>query len=140
MVRNWEQIKKNEKGHASIVEGITADLPSLLYTHKLFSKAASVGLDPGSREEAFDRLEAAVMRARASTTDDLDANLGQLLAAAVALGRAAGLDAESALRGWAARYRAHFEAMERLALDRGLDLASLDEASVAALWLEAAPG
>jgi tetrapyrrole methylase family protein/MazG family protein len=139
VVRNWEQIKKDEKGHESIVEGITQDLPSLLYTHKLFSKAASVGLDPGSRVEAFDRLEAAVTRARASTTDDLDANLGQLLAAAVALGRAAGLDAESALRGWAARYRRRFEAMERLALDRGLDLASLDEASVAALWLEASP-
>jgi tetrapyrrole methylase family protein/MazG family protein len=137
VVRNWEQIKKDEKGHASIVEGITEGLPSLLYTNKLFGKAASVGLDPGSREEAFGRLEAAVTRARASTADDLDANLGQLLAAAVALGRAAGLDAESALRGWAARYRVHFEAMERLALDRGLDLASLDAVSVAALWLEA---
>jgi uncharacterized protein YabN with tetrapyrrole methylase and pyrophosphatase domain len=77
---------------------------------------------------------------RASTTDvDLDASLAQVLAAAVALGRASGFDAESALRGWAARYRARFEAMEQLALDRGLDLASLDHASVVALWLEAAP-
>jgi tetrapyrrole methylase family protein / MazG family protein len=138
VVRNWEQIKKAELGHASIVEGTTDALPSLLYTHKLFSKAASVGLDPGSREEALDRLELAIARARETPTDDLDASLGQLLAAAVAWGRAAGFDAESALRGWAARYRARFEAIEQLALDRGLDLASLDQASVAALWIEAA--
>jgi tetrapyrrole methylase family protein/MazG family protein len=53
------------------------------------------------------------------------------------LARAIGVDAESALRGWSARYRARFEAMERLASERGLDLPSLDDASVAALWLEA---
>ena len=52
--------------------------------------------------------------------------------------RAGGIDAESALRGWAARYRRRFEAMERLAIDRDVDLAALDEAGVAALWLEAA--
>jgi tetrapyrrole methylase family protein/MazG family protein len=138
VVRNWEQIKKDEKGHTSIVEGITDGLPALLYTHKLFSKAASVGLDPGTRGEALDRLESAVARTRSSATEtDLDANLAQLLAAAVVVARASGLDAESALRAWAARYRAHFEAMEQLAIDRGVDLASLDPAAVAALWLEA---
>jgi tetrapyrrole methylase family protein/MazG family protein len=137
IVSNWEQIKKAEKGASSIVEGITEGLPSLLYTHKLFSKAASVGLDPGSLGEALDRVEAAVERLRADDPD-LEADLAQLLAAAVVVARASGVDAESALRGWAARYRARFEAMERLALQRGLDLAALDEVGVAALWLEAA--
>jgi tetrapyrrole methylase family protein/MazG family protein len=59
------------------------------------------------------------------------------LAAAVVVARAGGVDAESALRGWAATYRRRFEAMEHLALDRDLDLAALDPAGVAALWLEA---
>ena len=45
VMRNWEQIKKEEKGTTSIVDGITPGLPSLLYTHKLFRKAASVGLE-----------------------------------------------------------------------------------------------
>jgi tetrapyrrole methylase family protein/MazG family protein len=52
--------------------------------------------------------------------------------------RAGGVDAESALRGWAATYRRRFEAMEHLALERDLDLAALDPGGVAALWLEAA--
>jgi tetrapyrrole methylase family protein / MazG family protein len=137
VMRNWEQIKKDEKGTTSIVEGITPGLPSLLYTHKLFRKAASVGLDPGGLGEALDRIDTAVARLRAGG-DDLEADLAQVLAAAVVVARAGGVDAESALRGWAATYRRRFEAMEHLALDRDLDLSALDPAGVAALWLESA--
>ena len=141
VMRNWEQIKKEEKGTTSIVSGITPGLPALLYTHKLFRKAASVGLDPGDRAEALDRIDAAVDRIRERSDDvegDIEQDLAVLLAAAVVLARAGGVDAESALRGWAARYRARFEAMEQLAIARDLDLASLDPPAVAALWLEAA--
>jgi tetrapyrrole methylase family protein / MazG family protein len=138
VMRNWEQIKKDEKGTTSIVEGITPGLPSLLYTHKLFRKAASVGLDPGDLGEALDRIDVAIGRLRAGG-DDLEADLAQVLAAAVVVARAGGVDAESALRGWAATYRRRFEAMERLAAARDLDLAALDPAGVAALWLEAVP-
>ena len=137
VVRNWEQIKKDEKGTTSIVEGITEGLPSLLYTNKLFRKAASLGLDPGSLDEALDRIDTAVERLRAGDPD-LEADLAQVLAAAVVIAHAGNIDAESALRGWAARYRRRFEAMEHLAAARDLDLAALDQAGVAALWLEAA--
>ena len=138
VMRNWEQIKKVEKGTTSIVSGITPGLPSLIYTHKLFRKAASVGLDPGGLDEALDRIDAAVAGLRAAEDDATsEAELAKLLAASVVVARAGGVDAESALRGWAARYREHFEAMERLAIDRDLDLAALDPAAVAALWLEA---
>jgi tetrapyrrole methylase family protein/MazG family protein len=136
VVRNWEQIKLAEKGTTSLVEGITPGLPSLLYTNKLFRKAASIGLDPGDADEALDRIDAAVASVRAGerTADDA---LAQLLAAAVVLARASGIDAESALRHWAARYRERFQAMECLAAARGVDLAASDPATVAALWLEA---
>jgi tetrapyrrole methylase family protein/MazG family protein len=136
VVKNWEQIKLGEKGTTSLVEGITPGLPSLLYTTKLFRKAASIGLDPGNADEAIDRIDLALTRLRAEDLELEDA-LAQVLAAAVVLARAGGVDAESALRGWAARYRERFQAMERLAADRGLALATLDPAAVTALWLEA---
>jgi tetrapyrrole methylase family protein / MazG family protein len=136
VMRNWEQIKKVEKGTTSIVEGITPGLPSLLYTHKLFRKGASIGLDPGDLGEALDRIDIAVARLRAGG-DDLEADLAQVLAAAVVVARTGGVDAESALRGWAATYRRRFEAMEQLAQSRDLDLAALDPGRVAGLWLEA---
>jgi tetrapyrrole methylase family protein/MazG family protein len=137
VMRNWEQAKLAEKGTASLVEGITPGLPSLLYTNKLFRKAASIGLEPGDLAEALDRVDLAVARMRASDAT-LEADLAQLLAAAVVVARAGGVDAESALRGWAARYRARFQSMERLAAERAVDLGRADPATVVALWLEAA--
>jgi tetrapyrrole methylase family protein / MazG family protein len=140
VMRNWEQIKKDERGASSIVDGITPGLPSLLYVHKLFRKAASVGLDPAGAGDARGRLDGAVAQLR--TTDEVEeveAALGDLLAAAVVLARGAGIDAESVLRGWAARFRDRFRAMEALAATRRLDLVSLDAAAVESLWTEAAP-
>jgi uncharacterized protein YabN with tetrapyrrole methylase and pyrophosphatase domain len=135
-MRNWEQIKKDEKGGTSIVAGITPGLPSLLYAHKLMRKAASVGLDPGGRDDALRRLDAVLVELRTGGDLDLETQLGDLLAAAVVLARSGGVDAESALRGWAVRFRRRFEAMERLAEARQLELPALTPAAVAALWIE----
>jgi tetrapyrrole methylase family protein/MazG family protein len=123
VLRNWEQIKKEEKGTTSIVAGITPGLPSLLYTHKLFRKAASVGLDIDDVDAALDRLDAALVALRAG--DGVEAQLAQVLAASVIVARAGGVDAESALRGWAADYRRRFEAAERDADAQGVDIPTL---------------
>jgi tetrapyrrole methylase family protein/MazG family protein len=136
VMRNWEQIKKDEKGVSSIVTGITPGLPSLLYAHKLLRKAASVGLDPGGRDEALARLDAVLAELRAGGDRDLETQLGDLLAAAIVLARSGGVDAESALRGWAVRFRRRFEAMERRAEAQQLELAALPPDVVAVLWAE----
>src|SRR5262249_52472840 len=52
VIANWERIKKDERGHDSLVEGITPGLPALLHVQKLFRKAAAVGLEPGVMELA----------------------------------------------------------------------------------------
>jgi tetrapyrrole methylase family protein/MazG family protein len=109
---NWEQIKKEEKGTTSVVEGITPGLPSLLYTHKLLRKAASIGIDPGDMATALDRIDSssAALRTGAAEPEEV---LGELLAATVVLARDLGVDTESALRGWAARFRDEVAAQER---------------------------
>lgn len=138
VLRNWEQIKKGEKGTTSLVEGITPGLPSLLYTHKLFRKAATVNLDPGGIVDALDRIDAAVAAMRANDAD-IEAALAEVLVGAVIVAREGGVDAESALRAWAAAYRDRFRAMERLAEADGVDLATADEPTVRALWDSATP-
>ena len=138
VMASWEQIKKEEKGAASIVAGITPGLPSLLYAHKLMRKAASVGLDPGDVDASLERVDAAVASLRSAAGPDEETALGELLAASVALARGLGVDTESALRGWSARFRSRFERMEQLATDRGLDLHALAPDDVQALWEEVA--
>src|SRR5690606_31403318 len=41
----WEQLKQAEKGRASVMDGIPAALPALLYAAKVQKKAASQGVD-----------------------------------------------------------------------------------------------
>ena len=120
VMRNWEQIKKDEKGATSVMDGLTPGLPSLLYTHKMFRKAAAAGLDPGSLDDALDRIDAALAGLRTHEDAQLEAQLAEVLAASVIVARVGGVDAESALRGWAADYRRRFEAVERDAAARGV--------------------
>jgi tetrapyrrole methylase family protein / MazG family protein len=100
VVRNWEQIKKEEKGRASVFDGIPGTLPSLLYAAKVQRKAASLGVDPDPP----------------STVDvaDLvgDEAVGDVLYAVVAAARRAGVDPEAALRGATARARDAAAALE----------------------------
>jgi tetrapyrrole methylase family protein/MazG family protein len=137
VMTNWEQIKKAERGSDSIVDSISPGLPSLLYAHKLYRKAASVGLDPGTDGEALDRAALAIDALRDAGTGATEAALGDLLGAAVVLARARGVDAESSLRAWSARFRDRFVRMEQLAREQSVDLAAAPDDRVAALWVEA---
>jgi XTP/dITP diphosphohydrolase len=85
-VRNWEQIKKAEKGRSSVMEGIPGDLPALLYAHKVLRKAATIGVE----------VEPLA----------LTGELGDQLLRLVDAARRAELDPEAALRAAAARVRA----------------------------------
>jgi tetrapyrrole methylase family protein/MazG family protein len=104
VVSNWEQIKRDEKGRTSIMDGIGEGLPSLLYAHKVQRKAASVGLEP--------------------VAGDSD-GLGAELFALVDRCRRAQVDPEAALRATAARFRDRFQAAEAAAAARGVDIAEV---------------
>jgi tetrapyrrole methylase family protein/MazG family protein len=120
VIRNWEQIKKAEKGHSSLMEGVSGDLPSLLYAHKVQRKAASLGLDWDQPDQAG--------------PDPGHAEVGLVLFSAVDWARRLGVDPEAALRGTAGAFRRRFEAMEAAAADEGTDLAALTPEELAARW------
>ncbi|HEX3623056.1 MAG TPA: MazG family protein, partial [Acidimicrobiales bacterium] len=107
VVSNWEQIKRDEKGRTSLMDGIGEGLPSLLYAHKVQRKAASVGLEP-------------VLAAD-------DEGVGAALFALVDQARRAGVDPEAALRATAAGFRTRFVAAEALAAKLGVDIATVWE-------------
>lgn len=76
---NWEAIKREQKGRASVMDGIPPGLPALLFADKVIHKARSVGVVPD--------VDAATVAGR--------------LYEAVRDAQAAGLDAESELREFA---------------------------------------
>jgi tetrapyrrole methylase family protein/MazG family protein len=142
VMTNWEELKKREKGRASIMDGIPGDLPSLLYAHKIQRKAASVGFDwddlagtlPKIEEEAAELASAVAIHGPGS--EEAREELGDLLFSAVNAARHAGVDPETALREATAKFRRRFVAVEALAAERGVELAALDLAALDQLWDE----
>jgi tetrapyrrole methylase family protein/MazG family protein len=130
VVRNWEQIKKAEKGHSSLMDGISGDLPALLYAHKVQRKAASVGLEWADRGTGSELADAVA----AYTALPGHHELGQLLFAVVDAARRQGVDPEAALRGVSAGFRERFVALEGRADADGLDLARATPQELRRLW------
>ena len=105
---NWEQLKAEEKGRSSAVQGVPLDQPALSLAEKLFKRAGNAGLDvtvPQLPQELRQRFE----------NPDVDAQqqVGELLLAVVGLARQLGVDPEAALRGEARGLRGeilHLEA------------------------------
>jgi tetrapyrrole methylase family protein/MazG family protein len=126
-VPDWEELKKAEKGRASVMDGVPGNLPSLLYAFKLQNKAASVGFDWKNAagawvkiHEELDELDAALAGAGPGGPNAVYDELGDVLFSVVNVARHLGLDPESALREAAAKFRRRFVAMEALAGERGV--------------------
>lgn len=141
VITNWEQIKKAERASESLVDSISPGLPSLLYAHKLYRKAAAVGLEPQPERDGFAAM-AAALDALAASAGPVEAEraLGALLAGAVVAARARGVDAESSLRGWSGRFRDRFLRMEGLATAAGVDLGATTPEIASGLWAAADEG
>lgn len=97
----WEEIKKVEKGRASVLDGIPSGLPALALAAKVLRKASSV---PGG---------GAVLDAVATEEGaGAEAAVGERLLADVAAASALGVDAEAALRAAVSRRMTALRAAE----------------------------
>jgi tetrapyrrole methylase family protein / MazG family protein len=143
VIANWDHIKRTEKARTSVFDGVAISLPALAYAHHLQRKAAKVGFDwadvagPEAKvDEELAELREAVAGARAETADEIAGELGDVLFAVVNVARHLGVDAELALRAAANKFRRRFEAVEALAAERGIDLATAGLATLDTLWDE----
>ncbi len=140
VLANWDDIKRVEKGRTSVFDGIARSMPALAYAAKVGGKASKVGFDWPDVDGAFPKiaeetaeLSAAIAEASpAATTDEL----GDLLFAIVNVARHLSIDPELALRAATDKFRDRFEGVERLALERSIDLRDADLATLDALWDE----
>lgn len=131
VVANWDAIKRGEKGRESALDGIPKALPSLLHAQKVQRRAASIGFDWPSVAGAYDKVAEELVELQDDPGDD---ELGDLLFAVVNVARHLGVDAESALRAATAKFSDRFRAVERLAGERGIDVATADLATLDRLW------
>ena len=137
---NWDDIKRDEKQRTSVFDGVPTSLPALAYGQHLARKAAKVGFDWPDVAGPLAKVdeELAELRQALATGDeeDITDELGDVLTAVVNVARHAGVDAELAARAAAAKFRRRFEAVERLAAERGVDLRTAGLDQLDALWDE----
>src|SRR2546426_2862584 len=133
----WERVKKRERGAGSgTLRGLPPSLPPLLRAYRLQERAAGVGFDwPDTKgpiqkvKEEIGELEVEMRDAGSGMRDSLQDEIGDLLFAVVNLARKLAIDPRAALERANDKFQRRFEAVERLAEQRGVDIgrAGLDE-------------
>ncbi|WP_412067256.1 nucleoside triphosphate pyrophosphohydrolase [Rubrivirga sp. IMCC43871] len=144
VLRNWEAIKQAERAEAgtpdavpSALDGVPGTLPALLRAERVQQKAAAIGFDFPTADDAWDKVREEADEVRAAETDDaLEDEVGDLLFAVVNYARLRGVVPETALRRTVDKFSRRFRAVEAGLTDgAGSTLDEMD-----ALWEAAKAG
>jgi len=144
---NWGTLKRRENPEG-VLAGLPSALPALLLAYRLQERAATVGFDwpdasgPLAKvREELEEVEAAV-RAGALTgepisspaSDEIIDEIGDLLFAVVNLARKLHVQPHTAMDRANRKFRTRFEALERLAAQRGIDMGTAGLEVLDGLW------
>ena len=142
VLRNWDDLKRKEKHQETdtqALESVAKSLPSLIRAEKLQKKAAAAGFEWPDVQGALDKLEEEVAELRRAVEDggNVPDELGDVLFAAVKVGRFCGCDPEDAVNGTCEKFIHRFRAVEEGAAVRGREVSQLSLEEMTALWNEA---
>lgn len=144
VLARWEEMKKKEernRSRKSALDGIPRQLPALLRAYQIQARAARVGFDWKTIAPVFDKIEEEYQELReaadAGNKARVEAELGDLLFAAVNASRFLQVSPEDALRGTIQRFIGRFQSMESEAQKRGVSLNTLSLEEMDALWEQA---
>ncbi len=150
VLKNWEDIKANEKGvpssslpqsEKSLLDGIPSKLPALHEAYQITAKAARVGFDwpdlPGILQKL--REESEELSAAVKEKDDarVTQEVGDLLFVVVNVARFLSIDPETALRRCNRKFNRRFRYLESRIKAQGRELRDTSLAEMDALWDEA---
>ncbi len=146
----WEELKAREKMEAgaeadrSVLAGLPRGLDALSRAHRIQEKVSGVGFDwpnaTGAFEKVAEELEEVRVALQAEPSPALEEELGDLLFAVVNLTRLAGSHSMGALARANQKFTRRFEALERLARERGVELGKATLAELDRLWDEVKAG
>lgn len=137
----WEQHKAAERGARPLLDGVPRSLPALHRARRLTDRAAAVGFEWPDIGGVWGKLDEEYHELReAESSDDIEAirhEYGDVLFAAVNVGRFLRVDPEDALQRASERFIRRFGYIEKTLKQAGssLEAASLEEMD--GLWNEA---
>ena len=145
VLRNWDDLKRKEKHQETdtqALESVAKSLPSLIRAEKLQKKAAKVGFDWDTPQDALPKVheEADEVLTELQNARDPGEELGDLLFSCVNVARLSGIDPEQALKNATEKFIKRFSAMENLIKldEKSLKDLTLSEMDVYWNWVKAA--
>ena len=130
VLSNWDTLKREEKGienDADALRAVARTLPALWRAEKVLKKAAKAGFAWPDISGAMDKLaeEQEELRVAVAEHTNIREELGDVLFAAAAVARYAGIDPEQALQEATDKYISRFACMERSAAEQGRSIAGM---------------
>lgn len=139
----WEKQKKSEKGLKSFTDAlkdVPKNFPALIRAEKIQKKAAKAGFDwndiSGAEEKLYEEISELKEALKSANQDEINEEYGDLLFAAVNVGRFANTDPELSLTAATNKFISRFEKMEKLANEKGKKLDEMSLEEMDSLWNE----
>src|SRR5438093_9520105 len=138
--QGWELVKRREPrggGKRGTLAGLPPTLPPLLMAYRLQERAAGIGFDwPDAKGPLGKVKEETAELERETGRQEIEEEVGDLLFAAVNLARKLGVEPGQALERANAKFQTRFEAVEKLAEERGLEMGRATLEQLDTLWDE----
>lgn len=139
VLKNWEDLKRVEKGqasHADSVDAVAKSLPGLWRAEKMQKKAKKAGFDWPDVTGALDKLaeETEELNTAVAEGSNMEEELGDLLFAAVNVARFLHLDPEVAVGKACDKFARRFRQVEAGAAAQGRALEGMTLAEMDTLW------
>ncbi len=133
VVQNWQQIKRSEGESRSVMDGIPKTLPALMRASKMGSRAAAIGFDWPSAEDAAAKAHEELDELLQESGDAGAAGeeLGDLLFAMAQVARKLKFEPEELLQAACSKFARRFAEVEKRAAGKELSAEELE-----ALWQE----
>jgi MazG family protein len=139
VLRQWELIKRTEKGdQSSVMDGLSSAFPALLLAQNAQKKAARVGFDWDNVSEVLSKVEEEIKELREAISGGMQAGIeeemGDLFFSLVNLARKLDVDSEMALASATRKFVERFRAVEAEIVADGRNVEQTSAQEMNALW------
>ena len=134
---NWEKIKLSE-GKKSVLEGVPQSLPALVKANRIQEKVAGVGFDWEKPEQVLEKVKEEIgeleSELEAGRSEQIEAELGDVLFSLVNYSRFLGVNPENALERTNKKFIGRFKYLEARAAEAGRNLSEMSLAEMDQFW------
>lgn len=144
VLENWDNIKQKQKSQTTFtqtLESVPKAFPALMRSQKVQKRAAKSGFDYPNVAMALDDLQSEIAELKTAISNNDSANtfeeLGDVAFSVVNVSRLLGINCEDAATKSCDKFIDRFSQVEKLALNKNIDMKNVDINILNNLWKEA---